>query len=266
MSADQLIESYVSDVVRRLPGRQRADVAIERQALLREELARRVEDRGEAPDEASPDVALTLLSGFGRPAEEASRYRPTFNIIDPVDSRVFLKPSVIGVALIWFGEGDTWFGGQGARRRTGRVVDPASGVVAGAELVARLGVCTALDDAVGEIKQRDRGLSAGQFQIGVAQMFGAQFWTGLDRRRAETAGEALSAVATPASTTAVQLADRFGPAQVAGIEEGMGGDLLPGGGAAAGQAAGGAARGWGHRRSGRRGVSEKMHQRSALQG
>ncbi|WP_432976826.1 hypothetical protein [Dactylosporangium sp. CA-233914] len=101
---------------------------------------------------------------------------------------------------------------------------PVSGVVAVAELVGRLGVTAALDDAVGAIKQRDRGLSAGQFLVAVAQaqMCGAQFWTGLDRRRADPAGEALSAVATPASTTAVQLADRFGPAQVAGVEEGIG--------------------------------------------
>jgi hypothetical protein len=101
---------------------------------------------------------------------------------------------------------------------------PVSGVVAVAELIGRLGVTTALDDAVGSIKQRDRGLSAGEFLVAVAQaqMFGAQFWTGLDHRRADTAGEALSAVPTPASTTAVELAERFGPAQLAGIEEGIG--------------------------------------------
>jgi hypothetical protein len=101
---------------------------------------------------------------------------------------------------------------------------PASGVVAVAELVGRVGVAAALDDAVGAIKQRNRGLSAGQFLAAVAQaqMFGAEFWTGLDRRRADTAGEALSVVATPASTTAVGLAERFGPAQLAGIEEGIG--------------------------------------------
>ena len=100
----------------------------------------------------------------------------------------------------------------------------ASGVVAVAELVGRLGVTAALDDAVGSIKQRDRGLSAGEFLVAVAQaqMFGAEFWTGLDRRRTDTAGEALSAVATPASTTAVGLAARFGPAQQAGVEEGIG--------------------------------------------
>jgi hypothetical protein len=99
-----------------------------------------------------------------------------------------------------------------------------SGVVAVAELVGRLGVSAALDDAVGAVKQRDRGLSAGEFLVAVAQaqMFGAEFWSGLERRRADAAGEALSAVATPAATTAVQLAGRFGPAQLAGIEEGIG--------------------------------------------
>ena len=55
-----------------------------------------------------------------------------------------------------------------------------------------------------------------------AQMLGADFLTGLDRRRADVAGEALSAVPTPASTTAASLAARFGPAQVAGVEEGIG--------------------------------------------
>jgi hypothetical protein len=101
---------------------------------------------------------------------------------------------------------------------------PVSGVVAVAELVGRLGVAAALDDAVGAVKQRDRGLSAGEFLVAVAQaqMCGAQFWTGLDRCRADTAGQALSAVVTPASTTAVELAKRFGPAQLAGVEEGIG--------------------------------------------
>ena len=101
---------------------------------------------------------------------------------------------------------------------------PACGVVAVAELVGRLGVVDALDDAVGSIKQRDRGLTGGQFLVSLAQaqMLGADFWTGLDRRRDDLAGEALSAVLTPASTTAATLAARFGPAQMAGIEEGNG--------------------------------------------
>jgi hypothetical protein len=101
---------------------------------------------------------------------------------------------------------------------------PVSGVAAVAELVGRLGVVAALDDAVGVIKQRDRGLSAGEFLVSLAQaqMLGAEFLTGLDRRRADAAGEALSAVPTPASTTAATLAQRFGPVQLAGIEEGIG--------------------------------------------
>jgi hypothetical protein len=101
MTADQLIESYVSDVVRRLPRRQRGDVAAELRALLREELAGRLTDRGAGPGDATPADAVTLLAGFGHPAEVAARYRPTFNIIDPSDSRAFLKAAVIGVALIW---------------------------------------------------------------------------------------------------------------------------------------------------------------------
>jgi DDE family transposase len=101
---------------------------------------------------------------------------------------------------------------------------PASGVVAVTELVGRLGVVEALDDAVGSVKQRDRGLTGGQFLVSLAQaqMLGGDFWTSLDRRRDDLTGEALSAVPTPASTTAVTLAARFGPAQVAGIEEGIG--------------------------------------------
>jgi hypothetical protein len=40
MKAEQLIESYVYEVVRKLPQRQRSDVAAELGALLREELAK----------------------------------------------------------------------------------------------------------------------------------------------------------------------------------------------------------------------------------
>jgi hypothetical protein len=101
---------------------------------------------------------------------------------------------------------------------------PVSGVVAIAELAGRLGVVQALDDAVGAIKQRDRGLSAGEFLLSLAQaqMLGADYLTGLDRRRADGAGEALSAVPTPPSTTATTLAARFALGQVAGVEEGIG--------------------------------------------
>lgn len=44
-----------------------------------------------------------------------------------------------------------------------------AGILAVRELVSRLGVIDTLDDYVGGIKQRDRGLSAGQFLVALAQ-------------------------------------------------------------------------------------------------
>jgi hypothetical protein len=99
----------------------------------------------------------------------------------------------------------------------------ASGVVAVAELAGRLGLVDALDDAIGPIKLRDRGLSAGELLVSLAQtqMLGGDFLVSLDRRRDDAAGEALSAVPTPASTTAAGLATRFGDAHLLGIEDGV---------------------------------------------
>jgi len=101
---------------------------------------------------------------------------------------------------------------------------PVSGVVAVSEVVGRLGLVDALDDSIGRIKQRDRGLSGGELLVSLAQaqMLGGDFLVSLDRRRADVTGEALSAVSTPASTTAAGLAARFGPTRIAGIEEGIG--------------------------------------------
>ncbi|MBB5872931.1 putative membrane protein [Allocatelliglobosispora scoriae] len=91
MNADELIESYVSDVVKRLPRKQRVDVALELRSLLAEELG---------PD-AEPERARELLRTFGRPAEVAARYRPTLHVIDPADARTFRRVSLIGVAVVW---------------------------------------------------------------------------------------------------------------------------------------------------------------------
>src|SRR5438045_4494873 len=65
-----------------------------------------------------------------------------------------------------------------------------SGVVAVAELVGRLGVTAALDDAVGAVKQRDRGLSAGEILVAVATgtVWGAKLWDGLVLSRRCSAG------------------------------------------------------------------------------
>ena len=122
--------------------------------------------------------------------------------------------------------------GESIRGLAGRVrigapdasLTPASGVVAVAELAGRLGMVAALDEAVGGIKQRDRGLSAGGLLLALAQtqMLGGDFLVSLDRRRDDLVGECLSAVPTPASTTAAGLAARFGEAQLVGIEDGIG--------------------------------------------
>lgn len=87
----------------------------------------------------------------------------------------------------------------------------AAGLLAVTELVDRLGVIDVLDDAIGPIKQRARGLSGGQFLIGVAaaQMAGEDYLVGLDRRRADEAGAVLSPAPTAPSTTAATLARRF---------------------------------------------------------
>ena len=79
------------------------------------------------------------------------------------------------------------------------------------ELVDRLGVVSALDEAVGPIKQRARGLTGGEFLVGLAsaQLAGEDYLVGLDRRRADTAGGLLAPVATAPSTTAATLAKRF---------------------------------------------------------
>jgi hypothetical protein len=99
-----------------------------------------------------------------------------------------------------------------------------AGVAAVTEADRVLGIVDALDGAVGPIKERDRGLTAGALLLSMAsaQLTGADFLVGMDRRRADTAGQQLEPVPTPASTTTAQLAKRFTPTHVAGIENGIG--------------------------------------------
>lgn len=86
-----------------------------------------------------------------------------------------------------------------------------SGMAAVTELVERLGVIGRLDAAVGPIKTRKRGHSAGQVLVGMAaaQLAGEDFLVGLDRQRQDLAGQALAPVAGLASTTAAGLARRM---------------------------------------------------------
>lgn len=79
-----------------------------------------------------------------------------------------------------------------------------SGMVAVTELVQGLGVIEALDAAVGSIKVRARGHSAGGLLVGLAaaQLAGQDHLVGLDRLCADGAGQALVPVAGLGSTTA----------------------------------------------------------------
>lgn len=110
-----------------------------------------------------------------------------------------------------------------------------AGLAAVTELCGRLGVIEALDAAVGPIKQRDRGFGAGELLCGIAaaQLAGEDFLTGLDRQRADVAGQQLTPVPGLASTTAAALARRVTPAQWRAVESGLAAvtvrmlDLLP---------------------------------------
>jgi hypothetical protein len=97
MNADEVIETYVDDTVRLLPRRQRDDVAAELRALLSEELSARARDSGRPADEA---LALSLVRGYGTPREAAARYQQPWSIIDPADSRNFLRAGVIGAGVL----------------------------------------------------------------------------------------------------------------------------------------------------------------------
>lgn len=99
----------------------------------------------------------------------------------------------------------------------------ASGMVAVAELIDKLAVTRELDGHVPAIKTRDRGVSGGQLVTAVActQLVGHDVLAGLDRVRADIAGQELWPVPAPASTTAGALARRFGASQLAGIEAGL---------------------------------------------
>ncbi len=101
---------------------------------------------------------------------------------------------------------------------------PSAGICAVAEADRVLGIAAALDGAVGPIKKRRRGSGAGGLLLSMAdaQLTGQDFLVGMDRRRADTAGQLLEPVPTPASTTTAQLAKRFTPAHFAGVEAGIG--------------------------------------------
>ena len=98
-----------------------------------------------------------------------------------------------------------------------------SGMAAVSELCERLGVVAALDGAVGSIKVRARGHSAGGLLVGLAaaQLAGQDHLVGLDRLGADVAGQALVPVVGLGSTTATGLARRVGAQGWAAVETGV---------------------------------------------
>jgi hypothetical protein len=104
-----------------------------------------------------------------------------------------------------------------------RSLTPNAGLAAITELCGRLGVIAALDTAVGPVKQRERGFGAGELLCGIAaaQLAGEDFLTGLDRQRADAAGQQIAPVPGLASTTAAGLARRVTPAQWQAVEAGL---------------------------------------------
>jgi len=119
--------------------------------------------------------------------------------------------------------------GGSPRRQRVRAGAPArsltanAGLAAVTELCGRVGVIEALDAAVGPVKQRDRGFGAGELLTGIAaaQLAGEDFLTGLDRQRADAAGQQITPVPGLASTTAAGLARRITPAQWQAVESGL---------------------------------------------
>lgn len=91
------------------------------------------------------------------------------------------------------------------------------------QLVDRLDVIGVLDESIGPVKQRDRGLSAGEFVVAMTESLiaGGDFLCDLDYAR-DGIGASLRSVDPPPSTTANSLARRFGDDQIAGIETAVG--------------------------------------------
>ena len=101
---------------------------------------------------------------------------------------------------------------------------PVSGMVAVSEMVERLDVIGRLDATIGPIKQRRRGHTGGQLLVGMAaaQLAGEDFLVGLDRQRADQAGQARPPVPDLCARTAAGLARRFTPTRWAAVETGLG--------------------------------------------
>jgi hypothetical protein len=97
MTADELIDGYVAEVIMLLPRRQRRDVAQELRALLTEEV-----DGAAGAHPTREAAARAVVEAFGRPAVVAARYGSPVAIIDPVDTRQFLLYAGGGAVFILY--------------------------------------------------------------------------------------------------------------------------------------------------------------------
>src|SRR5713101_4312342 len=149
----------------------------------------------------------------------------------------------IGAALAWdddhcyvmvisSGEGtylvSRILGGRRKRRQAqigapDRALTANAGLAAVSELCDRLDVIGALDAAVGPARQRDRGFGPGELLTGIAsaQLAGEDFLAGLDRQRADAAGQQIAPVPGLSSTTAAGLARRVTGEQWKAVEHGV---------------------------------------------
>ena len=97
------------------------------------------------------------------------------------------------------------------------------GMLAVTELCGKLGLIEALDKGIGPVKQRARGFTGGQVLAGMAaaQLAGEDFLVGLDRVRADQAGQQVTPVPGLATSTAAGIARRFTAAHWRGTEAGL---------------------------------------------
>jgi hypothetical protein len=100
MNPNDVIDSYVEDVMRRVPAKDRDDVGLELRGLLAEMLEDKAATEGALPDDS---MVLAMLRDFGTPADIAARYQPSsdFVIIPAGQSRRFAILALGGVALQW---------------------------------------------------------------------------------------------------------------------------------------------------------------------
>ena len=99
MNPNEVIDAYLADVMRRVPGGARDGIDLELRGLLADMLDDRAREAGRPADDA---MVLELLRGFGTPAEVAARYRAPGLVIVPAEqTRTFAWMALVGVGLQW---------------------------------------------------------------------------------------------------------------------------------------------------------------------